>query len=135
MNDQRIKLSSKGWLMIVREYTARILMLILLLVSSGDYTWQRAWIFFGFMLTANVIFHLVVVLPYPDLYNERGDPGSNVEHWDRKVMLVYAVTGYLSFIFIGLDHRFGWSYLGESWIWAGSAIIALSFTLSAWAAG
>ncbi len=133
MQEKRKKLNGSGRLMVVREYTARMLMLILLLASSGDPYWRRAWIFFFFTVAANIIFHLFVVLPYPELYNERGRPGDNVKPWDRKVMFYYAVAGYLSMVFMGLDHRFGWSHLGESWIWIGGLIIAFSFFMSAWA--
>ena len=128
----RIRLDKHGLRMIIREYISRILMLVFLLLAAGDLRWQRAWTFFLFMVVMNFLFHLFVVIPNPDLYNERGNPKENVKPWDRKCVLIYGLIGYFSMIFIGLDKRFGWSYLNENWIIPGAVLITLSFSLSAW---
>ena len=119
--------------MVVREYISRVLVLLLLLVSSGNIGWQRAWLLFWLMLGMNLIFHLVVVIPAPDLYNERGKIAPNAESWDRKILAVYALSGYMAIFVMGLDKRFGWTFIGQQWIFPGAVMIGFSFGLSAWA--
>lgn len=133
MNQEKSKLDKHGFRMIIREYISRVLVLLLLLISSGDFRWQPAWVFFWLMMGMNFIFHLVVVIPDPELYNERGKIQPNVEFWDKKLLFAYALIGYLSMVFMGLDYRFSWTTINENWIVPGAAMIILSFALSAWA--
>lgn len=105
---------------------------MLLLLASGNFRWQQAWLFFVIMSVANILFHIAVVIPDPDLYNERGNPKENTQPWDRILLLAYALIGYLSMVAIGLDKRFGWSALNDIWMIPGVFLLITSFTLSAW---
>jgi protein-S-isoprenylcysteine O-methyltransferase Ste14 len=133
MDQQKQKLNRFGIGAIIREYVSRILVLILLLVASGDSHWPRAWLLFWLMVGMNIIFHMAVVIPAPDLYNERGRIALNAEVWDRRLLAVYALSGYLAMITMGLDKRFGWTSLHEARMIPGAILIGLSFALSAWA--
>jgi protein-S-isoprenylcysteine O-methyltransferase Ste14 len=132
MNRENNKLNSFGWRMIIREYISRILILILLLVSSGDRGWPQAWLFFWLLVGMNIIFHIVVVIPDPELYNERGSISPKTERWDKSLLIFYALSGYMAFIMMGLDHRFGWTHLNEAFVIPGAILMGISFALSAW---
>lgn len=133
MDQQIEKLDRYGVSAIIREYISRILVLSLLIIASGDARWGRAWLLFYLMIGMNILFHLAVVIPAPDLYNERGKIAQNAEPWDRRLLALYALSGYLSMIVMGLDKRFGWTSINEGWIIPGVILIGLSFVLSAWA--
>ena len=118
--------------MVIREYISRILILVLLLVFSGDHGWPQAWLFFWLLIGMNIVFHIVVVIPDPELYNERGVIPPNTESWDKNLLIFYALNGYLAYMAMGFDHRFGRTYLGESFFIPGTILMAMSFMLSAW---
>lgn len=132
MKHNSMMLDKNGWRMVIREYISRILILILLLISSGDHGWPQAWLFFGLLFGMNIIFHIVVVVPDPELYNERGSISPKTEQWDKMVLVFYALSGYLVIILMGLDHRFGWTSFGEGLFIPGAILMAMSFALSAW---
>ena len=118
--------------MVIREYISRVLILVVLLISSGDSRWPQAWIFFGLLTAMTFLFHLAVVIPDPDLYNERGVISDKSEKWDRLLLAAYALNGYLAILAMGLDHRLGWTSMSDFWFIPGAILMALSFTLSAW---
>lgn len=132
MKQQSNKLNRYGLRMVIREYISRILILAILLVSSGDHNWPEAWQFFWLMVGMNILFHIAVVIPDPELYNERGTISPNTERWDKILLIFYALSGYLAFIVMGFDHRFGSTYLSEGFFIPGAILMAMSFTLSAW---
>lgn len=57
------------------------------------------------MLGLNFLFHLAVVIPPQDLYNERGWIAPNAEPWDRRLLVAYALSGYLAMVAMGADKR------------------------------
>lgn len=127
------KLDRNGVSAIIREYISRVVVLLLLIAASGDAHWSRAWLLFWLMLGLNILFHLTVVIPAPDLYNERGKIAPNAQAWDRRLLVVYALSGYLAMVAMGLDKRFEWTEIHENWVIPGAILIGLSFALSAWA--
>jgi len=132
MNLKKQKLDKHGWRLVLREYISRALILFLLLLASGKFDWRQAWLLFWLMIALNIIFHLVVVLPAPDLYNERGRILPNAESWDRRLLAAYALSGYLSVVAAGLDKRFGWTSIPSVWFIPGAILVGLSFALTAW---
>lgn len=132
MGQHSTKLNRYGLRMVIREYISRILILIVLLVFSSDRSWPQAWLFFWLLIGMNIIFHIAVVIPDPGLYNERGVISPNTESWDKNLLIFYALSGYLSYMAMGFDHRFGWTYLGEGFFIPGVILMGMSFALSAW---
>lgn len=132
MKHQSNKLNRNGLRMVIREYISRILILIVLLVFSGDHDWTQAWLFFWLLIGMNIIFHFAVIMPDPELYNERGTISPKTERWDKILLVFYALSGYMAFIMMGLDHRFSWTYLSQDFFIPGANLAAMSFGLSAW---
>lgn len=132
MNLQKQKLDKHGRRLVLREYISRALILFLLLLVSGKPDWRQAWLLFWLMIALNIIFHLVVVVPAPDLYNERGRILPNAEPWDQRLLAAYALSGYLSVVAAGLDKRFGWTSIPAVWFILGAILVILSFALTAW---
>lgn len=132
MKLEKQKLDKYGWRLILREYLSRVLILLFLLVALGRLDWPQAWTLFWLLVALNILFHLVVVIPAPDLYNERGRILPNTEPWDRRLLAVYALSGYLALAVAGLDKRFGWTFINASWLVPGAILVTLSFALSAW---
>jgi protein-S-isoprenylcysteine O-methyltransferase Ste14 len=132
MEKSKPKLNKHGLRMVIREYISRFFFLTILLLAAGDTDWPRAWAFFILVLLTTILFHLLVVGPEPDLYNERGQIKGKVAAWDKRWLIGYAFLSYILLLVIGLDKRFGWSYSGDSWMIPGALLVIASNLMAAW---
>ena len=127
------KLDKYGRLALIREYLARIVMVFILVMTSGTWTWINIWIYFTLSTLTSVLVYIFVVRVNPSLYNERGNPSNNTKKWDLIWIRAYGLISYSSIIIAGLDKRNGWSSLGDGWIIPGGILIILSGILVTWA--
>ena len=105
------KLDVNGKRMVIREYLSRVVILLILFVISGNWTWLGAWITFAFALVSIILVHSIVVRANPDLYNERGAKHSDTKKWDTVLLPLYGLCGYLVLIIPSIDERLHWSDL------------------------
>lgn len=126
-------LDKQGLRMLIREYMSRVIIGLLLFISSGDWNWVNAWLYIGFALLTILMVHWFVVSKNPELYNERGAVSANAKEWDKNWIRFYALMGYLTLVFLGLDHRYGWSHLSPLYLIPGALLVITSGTLSSWA--
>ena len=127
------KLDKDGKLALIREYLARVIMVVILVLTSGTWTWINIWIYFALAALTSMLVYIFVVRVNPSLYNERGNPGDNTRKWDLIWLSAYGLISYSLIIIAGLNKRNGWSSLGDEWIIPGGILIILSGVLVAWA--
>ena len=134
MENQHIqKLDKYGKLALIREYLARVIMVFILVLTSGTWTWINIWIYTALASLTSVLVYIFVVRVNPSLYNERGNPNENTKKWDLIWIRVYGLISYSSIIVAGLDEKNNWSFLGDGWIIPGGILIILSGVLATWA--
>ena len=124
------QLDSGGRNMIIREYLSRVVMLLMLFLISGNWSWLGAWIMLFFALFSIILIHLIVVKPNPGLYNERGAKHSNTKKWDTILLPIYGLCGYLVLIIASLDERFQWSALPAYFIGVGIFFMILTCVIT-----
>jgi protein-S-isoprenylcysteine O-methyltransferase Ste14 len=79
---------------------------LLLFVPAGTLDWPMAWILLGIYLVTSVI-HILVVSP--GLIEERTRRHKDSKTWDRYLVIVLILSGFMIMIATGLDHRFVWT--------------------------
>lgn len=124
------QLDSAGRIMILREYSSRVFMLLMLFLISGNWSWLGAWIMLFFALLSIILIHLLVVRINPDLYNERAAKHSNTKKWDTILLPIYGLCGYMVLIIASLDERFQWSAMPSYFIGIGTAFMVLACVLT-----
>ena len=127
------KLNKYGKSALIKEYLARIIMVFILVLTSGTWTWINIWIYFALATLTSMLVYIFVVRVNPSLYNERGNLRENTKKWDLIWIRVYSLISYSSIIITGLDKRNNWSSLGNEWIIPGGILIILSGVLATWA--
>lgn len=102
---QVIEKTQKWW---VKQFFSVAIILVILLLSSGELYWGMAWVYVSsvvFILVANAIFMA------RDLMMERSQLQSGTKQWDIYLSIFVALLGPLLVLLIaGLDKRFSWSY-------------------------
>ncbi|MFN2112813.1 MAG: methyltransferase family protein [Anaerolineales bacterium] len=113
------------------------LMLAVLLISAGSWSWWEAW---AYTLTGTLVLlgsRLYIIYKQPDLALERSRAHelADVKEWDKYLMPLTALVGpFASWIVAGLDHRLGWTPDLPNWIQiAALALIQLGSLLGTWA--
>ena len=105
----------------------RVLALMSPFAFAGRLNWWRGWLFFASTLLAALVSIAVLALKNRSLLGRRLERPVGAERFDQIVLVTMAV-GFLGlFAVAGLDVRFGWSQLGETWAWAGLALEMLGF--------
>jgi protein-S-isoprenylcysteine O-methyltransferase Ste14 len=79
---------------------------LLLFIPAGTPDWPMAWVLLGIYLVTSVI-HILVVSP--GLIEERSSRHEDSKAWDRYLVIVLILSGFMILIITGLDHRFGWT--------------------------
>jgi hypothetical protein len=65
------KLNRYGRRGLVVNFSGIILALVVLLISANDLYWVNEWVYFGFMLSYEIIYMLLLMKINPGLLNER----------------------------------------------------------------
>jgi protein-S-isoprenylcysteine O-methyltransferase Ste14 len=95
---------------IVREVNGGLLVVVILVLLSGDWRWAMAYALAGMYLLTTLMQSLLLVPRSPELLAERSRrfaPGT--KPWDRTILAVYG-TAYLGVLVVAaLDRRWTWS--------------------------
>jgi len=126
--------SLRQWISLIVVY---LFIPLVLLVCGGDLGWWQAWIYFLLIVAAGLGGRILAERRHPGLLAERQniEKVQGAKAWDKVLAPLMALS--LSFplvIVAGLDYRFGWSPVFPLWlIMFGIILIALGYTISAWA--
>ena len=115
-NPDNQSLDKYGKSALIKEYLSRVIIVFILVSTSGTWTWINIWIYGALATLTSVLVYIFVVRVNPSLYNERGNLRENTKKWDLIWIRVYGLISYLSIIVAGLDKKNNWSSLGIGWI-------------------
>jgi protein-S-isoprenylcysteine O-methyltransferase Ste14 len=134
MNDANDRMISKQWIRLIIVY---LLIPPVLLICGWDFGWWQAWVFSLLIVVVGIGVRLWAERRHPGLLAERAkfEKAPDVKPWDKVLAPLMAVS--LSFplvIVAGLDHRFGWSPVFQTWLnILGFILIMLGYAFAGWA--
>jgi protein-S-isoprenylcysteine O-methyltransferase Ste14 len=112
-----------------------LLTAVLLFGGAGRLNWTMGWMFATVWILPKLGFIILLRWRNPDLLIERATRHPNTQPYDRRILLVYFVLAFGTFLVAGLDGgRFHWSdELPIALIVAAYAIYLLGNGLAGWA--
>jgi len=124
----RLKLRIRG---ITGGIISAVIMGLLLFVPAGTIDWFMAWILIVIYIVSIIVNNLVIS---PDLIRERSNKHGDAKPWDRNLVVIIIIAGFLSLIISGLDFRFSWTGSLSSLVQGGGLVLViLSTALVIWA--
>ena len=105
------------------------MLLALIFVPAGTIDYWQGWAYAGVFVIMSSAFTIYIALYDPALLRRRTQAGpSHEEEPVQKIVMAFAMIGFFSLIArLGLDHRFGWSFVPWSVSLCGNALVALGF--------
>lgn len=125
--------------------TARTIVLLLVaivgvpllpMLISGDWGWPEAWAYAVLNVGTFLVGRALAARRHPDILAERVRfmDHANTQPWDKALAPILVLSGVLSLVVAGLDHRFGWSpAFGPAARIAALAAIAAGYVFASWA--
>ncbi|HHV63537.1 MAG TPA: isoprenylcysteine carboxylmethyltransferase family protein [Peptococcaceae bacterium] len=109
-SDHQVKKS--GVVYIIRIHVQLLLLAVAYFIAAGSLNLGRAWLYFGIAAVTYFVSSLILIKYNPGLINERAKERENTKPWDKPLLSLYFLIGFLgTHIVAGLDSRFEWSSL------------------------
>jgi protein-S-isoprenylcysteine O-methyltransferase Ste14 len=109
-SDNKIKKS--GFAYIIRIHAQLLILAVAYFIAAGNLNIWRAWLYFGIAAVTYFVSLLILIKHNPGLINERAKERGNTKSWDKVILSLYLLIGFLgTHIVAGLDSRFAWSSL------------------------
>jgi protein-S-isoprenylcysteine O-methyltransferase Ste14 len=105
---------------------------LFIFVPAGTLDWPMAWVLMGIYV---LVFSAVILLVSEGLHEERSKRHADSKPWDRILVTILFLMGFVVLVIAGLDHRFGWT--GELPFLigiCGCVLVVLGNALVIWAA-
>jgi len=104
---------------------------LLLFLPAGTLDWPAAWALL--LVHAGVLVVLLLTIS-PGLLEDRTKRHEDTKRWDKLLVMLFFLLGYVVFIIAGLDFRFGWTgQLPLSLPAAAFVLVVLGNALVIWA--
>lgn len=106
--------------------------IVLIFLPAGTLAWPQAWLFLALFFGCGQLIGLWLLRTDPALLEARMKPPLSAEQkpGDRAIMATILVVFLGWFVFMGLDHRFGWSHTP---LWAqGLGVVLILATFWGW---
>jgi protein-S-isoprenylcysteine O-methyltransferase Ste14 len=113
-----------------------VLVPALLFTAAGTLAWPMGWTYVALATAGTGVTHFLVARRNPDTLQERarGFRAEGVQRWDRRLLPVVIWSSVLILVVAGLDHRLGWSVVGERWVQGAALVPAIAgYVLTGWA--
>jgi protein-S-isoprenylcysteine O-methyltransferase Ste14 len=106
----------------------------IVLLSAGTLDYREAWVAMAIWFLSGLALTLYLIKYNPELLVRRTQIGAGSEKGTRQKLIVYTMSAsYLAGAVVpGLDHRFGWSDVPQSWIIIGDVLMVLAFLIIFW---
>lgn len=119
-DDQKKK---SGVVYIIRIHAQLLVLAVAYFIAAGSLNIWRAWLYFGIAAVAYFVSSLILIKYNPGLINERAKGRENTKSWDKALLSLYLLVGFLgTHIVAGLDSRFGWSSLDMIYMIPGAVL-------------
>ena len=119
---------------IVRGALRSIIILAVLLVSSGTIGWINAWIYTGLTLLFHVVYVVLLMRINVELLNKRGRVQKNTKAFEKVILALYLPAALLTLIICGLDAvRFRWTVVSYEFSIISTIVWILASSLVLWA--
>jgi len=120
-NDHQVKKSGIGY--IIRIHAQLLILAVGYFIAAGSLNIGRAWLYFGIAAVTYFVSSLILIKYNPGLINERAKERENTKSWDKALLSLYLLIGFLgTHIVAGLDRRFGWSSLDMIYMIPGAVL-------------
>lgn len=117
------QLKKSGVVYIIRVHVQLLLLAAAYFIAAGSLQIGRAWLYFGMAAVAYLVSSLLFIKFNPGLINERAKERENTQPWDKALLSLYLLIGFLgTHIVAGLDSRFEWSSLGLVYMIPGAVL-------------
>lgn len=109
---------------------------LLLFWAGGDWSWRMGWVFYVMHVFVSLGARVLILRKDPSLLAERAQSGKqqNMEGYDRLLAPFVGLLGpLLSYIVMGLDHRFGWTPSLPGWLAWGAMLVTVGmYAFASW---
>jgi protein-S-isoprenylcysteine O-methyltransferase Ste14 len=128
-----VKAGVRAYLM--KGMVAKLVMALILGLSSGRWNWVNGWMLFGIYTTWDVVVALLLIPRSPEMIAERARIQEGTKTWDIVLAtLAASLMPMATWIVAGLDERYRWTtQLSLSLQIAAMVIVVLGFVLVTWA--
>jgi protein-S-isoprenylcysteine O-methyltransferase Ste14 len=130
------KLNKSGIKVLIGTFLGPTMQATLLFILAGRMDIPGVWIYLVVGLVSVFGGMVLVGMVNPELLNHRGQWRKNKDTipWDRFLIFLFGIMGfYILPAVIGLDIRFGWSYLGVHFTIAGVVLFLIGSVFFIWA--
>lgn len=126
-SDHLVKKS--GVVYIIRVHAQLLIIAVAYFIAAGSFNIGRAWLYFSIAAVTYFVSSLIFIKYNPGLINERAKRRENTGSWDKVLLSLYLLIGFLgTHIVAGLDSRFEWSSLDMRYMIPG-AVLYIAATL------
>ncbi|MDD3653604.1 MAG: isoprenylcysteine carboxylmethyltransferase family protein [Desulfotomaculaceae bacterium] len=120
-SDNQVKKS--GVVYIIRIHAQLLILAFAYFIAAGSLNIGRAWLYFGIAAVTYFVSSLIFIKYNPGLINERAKERENTKSWDKALLSLYLLIGFLgTHIVAGLDSRFEWSSLDMIYMIPGAVL-------------
>lgn len=93
----------------IKSFLGILFFFVFMFIAAGRIDYLEGWIYFAASLFGLVI-NAAATKNNDELIQERSNPGSNTQPWDKKILGTLALITIISYVVAGLDSgRFNWS--------------------------
>lgn len=111
-NENENQRKKSGVVYIIRIHAQLLILAVAYFIAAGSLNLGRAWLYFGIAAVTYFVSALIFIKYNPGLINERAKERENTKSWDKVLLSLYLLIGFLgTHIVAGLDSRFEWSSL------------------------
>ena len=106
-----------------------------LFISAGTIYWINGWVYFGVILSYEIVYIFILMKINPGLLNQRGKfVKKDTKPFDKIYIVLYLPISYLILIIAGFDAvRYQWSTIAPEISFLGLISTIIAFYLSFWA--
>jgi protein-S-isoprenylcysteine O-methyltransferase Ste14 len=118
---------------IIRELLRPFIVLAILLIAAGTFTWTNAWVFFVIFLIFQLAYVGILGKTNPQLLTMRSKIQKGTKRFDKVLLAFYFSTALVLMIIAGLDVRYAWSTMASGFIFLGIVLYIVAYGLVLWA--
>jgi protein-S-isoprenylcysteine O-methyltransferase Ste14 len=120
--------------MVLRWITGVLVMVLLLFVPTGRFTWMRGWVFLAVLLSFMITSALILWRVNPEIFAARRRIQPGTKHWDQILVRMLMAIVFSILPVAALDAgRFGWTRMPGWGIGLGYGLLAIGMGLAVWA--